>query len=131
MAASCGTSVERLGLGDRVEITGHVTPDELAALYRGAACLVHPSRYEGFGLPVLEAMASGTPVVASAAGSLPEVAGDAAILVEPGDPAALAAGIEQAIAERDRLVAAGLERASRFSWAETARLTLAVYRELL
>jgi glycosyltransferase involved in cell wall biosynthesis len=76
-------------------------------------------------------MASGTPVVASAAGALPEVAGDAAVLVEPGDPAALAAGIEQALAERDRLVTAGLERASRFSWTETARLTLAVYRELL
>ena len=124
-------AVERLGLRDRVEITGHVALDELAALYRGAACLVFPSRYEGFGLPVLEAMASGTPVVATAAGAVPEVAGDAAVLVEPGDPAALAAGIERALADRDRLVSAGLERARQFSWAETARLTLATYRELL
>ena len=62
---------------------------------------------------------------------MPEVAGDAAVLVEPGDPAALAAGIERALADRDRLVAAGLERARQFSWAETARLTLAAYRELL
>jgi glycosyltransferase involved in cell wall biosynthesis len=125
------SAIRRLGLEQRVELTGHLEREELAALYRGAACLVFPSRYEGFGLPVVEAMASGTPVVATATGAVPEVAGDAAVLVEPGDPAALAAGIEQAIAERDRLVAAGLERASRFSWAETARLTLAVYRELL
>ena len=76
-------------------------------------------------------MASGTPVVATAAGAVPEVAGDAAVLVEPGDPAALAAGIERALADRERLVAAGLERARQFSWAETARLTLAAYRELL
>jgi glycosyltransferase involved in cell wall biosynthesis len=125
------SAVQRLGLEERIELTGHVERDELATLYRGAACLVFPSRYEGFGLPVLEAMASGTPVVAASAGAVPEVAGDAAILVEPGDPAAIAAGIERALAERTRLVAAGLERARRFSWAETARRTLAVYRELL
>ena len=123
-------AVRRLGLGSRVEFAGHVEPEELAALYRGAACLVFPSRYEGFGLPVLEAMASGTPVVAAATGALPEIAGDAAVLVEPGDPAALAGGIEQALADRERLVAAGLERASRFKWADTARRTLDVYREL-
>ena len=76
-------------------------------------------------------MASGTPVVATTAGAVPEVAGDAAILVEPGDPEALAEGIRQALRDRERFVAAGLERAKRFSWAETARRTLAVYRELL
>ena len=76
-------------------------------------------------------MASGTPVVATAAGAVPEVAGDAAVLVEPDDHAALAAGIERALTDRDRLVAAGLERARQFSWAESARLTLAAYRELL
>jgi glycosyltransferase involved in cell wall biosynthesis len=120
-----------LGLAGRVELRGHVPQDELAALYRGADCLVFPSRYEGFGLPVLEAMASGTPVVATTAGALPEVAGDAAILVEERNPVALAGGIERAIADRERLRAAGLERASRYSWAETARRTLEVYRELL
>lgn len=123
-------TIRRLGLQDRVELTGHVERHELAALYRGAACLVFPSRYEGFGLPVVEAMASGTPVVAARTGAVPEVAGDAAVLVEPGDPVALAGGIERALADRDRLIAAGLERARRYSWAETARKTLDVYREL-
>jgi glycosyltransferase involved in cell wall biosynthesis len=124
-------AIRRLGLDRRVELAGHLEREELAGLYRGAACLVFPSRYEGFGLPVLEAMASGTPVVAAAAGAVPEVAGDAAVLVEPGDPAALAAGIERALSDRERLVAAGLVRARQFSWAETARLTLAAYREVL
>jgi glycosyltransferase involved in cell wall biosynthesis len=119
-----------LGLDGRVEFAGHVSRDELAALYRGAAGLVFPSRYEGFGLPVLEAMASGTPVVATRSSSIPEVAGDAAILIEP-DAAALAAGLERAVAERERLRAAGLERAAQFSWTETARRTADVYRELL
>jgi glycosyltransferase involved in cell wall biosynthesis len=122
---------EKLGLAGRVELRGHIAKDELAALYRGARCLVYPSRYEGFGLPIVEAMASGTPVVTTAAGATTEVAGDAAVIVEAGDVCALAGGIERALADRDRLVAAGLERARLYSWAETARRTLAVYRELL
>ncbi len=129
--AEAEQAVERNGLAGRVEFRGHVPQEELAALYRGAACLVFPSRYEGFGLPVVEAMASGTPVVATTAGALPEVAGGAAILVEERNPVALAGGIERAIADRERLVAAGLKRARLFTWAETARRTLAVYRELL
>jgi glycosyltransferase involved in cell wall biosynthesis len=123
-------AAQRNGLRRRVDFRGHVPQQELAALYRGAACLVFPSRYEGFGLPVLEAMASGTPVVATTAGALPEVAGDAAILVEERNPVALAGGIERALADRERLVAAGLERAKQFTWAETARRTLDVYRNL-
>jgi len=121
----------RLGLNGRVTFTGHVEKEQLAELYRGAVCLVFPSRYEGFGLPVVEAMASGTPVVAAASGSVPEVAGDAAVLVEPGNAAALAGGIERALADRERLVGAGLARAKRYNWAETAGRTLDVYRELL
>jgi glycosyltransferase involved in cell wall biosynthesis len=70
-------------------------------------------------------------VVATAAGSIPEIAGDAAVLVEPGDPVALAGGIERALSDRERLVRAGLERARLYSWAETARRTLSVYRELV
>ena len=110
------------------ELRGYVARDELARLYRGAACLVHPSRYEGFGLTVVEAMASGTPVVATPDAAVREVAGDAAVFAEPDE---LAAAIGRAIADRDRLVAAGLERARRYSWDETARRTVAVYRELL
>jgi alpha-1,3-rhamnosyl/mannosyltransferase len=112
--------------GARLE--GYVETERLAELYRGAACLVQSSRYEGFGLPVLEAMASGTPVVAVPDAALREVAGDAAVFV---DESALADGIRRAIAERDRLIAAGLERARAFSWRAAAERTLAVYREIL
>ena len=123
--------IARLGLERRVRFLGHVPKEELSAVYRGAACLVFPSRYEGFGLPVLEAMAVGTPVVASTAGALPEVAGDAAVLVPPRDPAALAEGVERALSDRDRLRKLGFERSRRFTWEETARRTAAVYEELL
>jgi glycosyltransferase involved in cell wall biosynthesis len=109
-------------------IAGYVAEDELVELYRGAACLIQPSRFEGFGLPVLEAMACGTPVVAVPEPALQEVAGDAAVWVEEHE---LGDGIRRAVAERDRLVAAGLERARLFSWPETARRTLEVYREVL
>jgi glycosyltransferase involved in cell wall biosynthesis len=110
------------------DVRGYVPKAELAQLYRGAAALVLPSRYEGFGLPVVEAMASGTPVVATPDEALREVAGDAAVFAEPR---ALADAVRAALEDRERLVAAGLERARRFSWDETARRTLAVYRELL
>jgi glycosyltransferase involved in cell wall biosynthesis len=112
--------------GARVE--GHVDTGRLADLYRGAACLVQASRYEGFGLPVLEAMASGTPVVAVREPALEEVAGDAALVVGEHE---LADGIRRALSERERLVAAGLERVRRFSWRASAERTLAVYREIL
>jgi glycosyltransferase involved in cell wall biosynthesis len=110
------------------DVRGYVEKEDLARLYRGAAALVLPSRYEGFGLPVLEAMACGTPVVAADDPAMREVAGEAALYAQPAE---LAAAIRQAIAERDRLVAAGFARAARFSWDETARRTLAVYREAL
>jgi alpha-1,3-rhamnosyl/mannosyltransferase len=110
------------------DVRGYVDRDELVELYRGAAALVMPSRYEGFGLPVVEAMATATPVVAAPDEALREVADDAAVFVEPGD---LAAGVRRALAERDTLVAAGLRRAAAFTWDETARRTLAVYREVL
>jgi len=110
------------------DLRGYVSQDELVELYRGAAALVLPSRYEGFGLPVLEAMATGTPVVATADEALREVAGDAALYAPPER---LGDALRRAVADRDRLVAAGLERARGFTWAETARRTLAVYREVL
>jgi glycosyltransferase involved in cell wall biosynthesis len=110
------------------DVRGYVERDELAGLYRGAAALVLPSRHEGFGLPVLEAMASGTPVVAAPDPALREVAGDAALFAEPAE---LADAIRRAVAERPALVAAGLERVRAFTWEETARRTAAVYREVL
>jgi glycosyltransferase involved in cell wall biosynthesis len=110
------------------QLEGYVTPERLADLYRGAVCLVQSSWYEGFGLPVLEAMACGTPVVAVREPALVEVAGDAAVFVDEGG---LADGIRKARAERDRLVAAGLVRARDFSWRAAAEKTLGVYREVL
>jgi glycosyltransferase involved in cell wall biosynthesis len=112
--------------GARLE--GYVDTARLTELYRGAACLVQSSRYEGFGLPVVEAMATGTPVVAVPDPALREVAGEAAVFADADD---LATGIRTALAERDRLVAAGLERARAFSWRTAAERTLAVYREIL
>ena len=109
-------------------LRGYVDKAELAELYRGAACLVLPSRYEGFGLPVLEAMACGTPVVAAADPALREVAGDAAVYAD-GD--GFADAVRRALGERDRLVRAGLARARRFSWEQTAWRTVAVYRDAI
>ncbi len=108
---------------------GRVSDERLAELYRGARCLVWPSFYEGFGMPVLEAMACGTPVVTSAGGATEETAGDAAVLVDPSDPTSIAAGIEEAESRRDELVRLGLERAKAFSWDRAAEATAAVYRE--
>jgi glycosyltransferase involved in cell wall biosynthesis len=115
--------------GDGVRWLGELPDEELARLYRGARCLVSASLYEGFGLPILEAMASGTPVVTSDRGAMAEVAGGAAVLVDPLDPEAIAAGIREAEARRRELAAAGLEQARKFSWREAARATAAVYRE--
>ena len=110
------------------KVEGYVPAERLAELYRGAACLVQSSRYEGFGLPVVEAMASGTPVVAVPDAALVEVAGDAAVVV---DEARLADGIRKAVAESERLRAAGLARAAAFSWEGTAEATVRVYLEAL
>jgi glycosyltransferase involved in cell wall biosynthesis len=118
--------IEERGLEDRVHLTGHVAEKHLRALYAGAHLFAFPSLYEGFGLPVLEAMASGTPVVCSSSSSLPEVAGDAAILADPKDEEAWFASLGRALSDaplRDRLRQAGLARAREFSWrASVARV---------
>jgi glycosyltransferase involved in cell wall biosynthesis len=114
----------------RIEHTGVVTADDLEVLYRHASAFVYPSLYEGFGLPVLEAMARGVPTVTSNSSSLPEVAGDAAILVDPHSVDELADAITRIVTDTDlaaRLSVEGTARAASFSWDETARLTLAAY----
>jgi glycosyltransferase involved in cell wall biosynthesis len=109
---------------------GEVPDAELARLLRGARCIVYASLYEGFGLPVLEAMASGTPAVTSRGGALEEVAGGAAVLVDPLHSESIAAGIAQAAARRDELVPRGLERAREFTWSRAADGVEALWKEL-
>jgi len=105
----------------RIRLLGHVPDDELPNLYAGASAFVLPSRYEGFGLPVLEAMASGVPVVAADRAALPETAGGAAVLADPDDPEALADAIATALRDGPQLRARGLRHAARFSWDATAK----------
>jgi glycosyltransferase involved in cell wall biosynthesis len=124
-------SIAALGLEGDVRFTGRVPDEDLPAYYAGAACLVLPSRYEGFGFPPLEAMACACPAIVSSTGALPELAGDAALVVDPRDPRALARAIAALLSDdclRRELVERGLRRARRFSWERTAEETLAVYR---
>ena len=109
---------------------GRVDDEQLAALYRGARCLVFPSLYEGFGIPVLEAMACGTPVVTTRGGATEEVSGGAAVLVDPLDAAAIAAGIDEAESRREDLRRQGLERAQQFTWTRVADAVESLWREL-
>ena len=114
----------------RIRVLGYVPEADLAALMTGAAAVVYASTYEGFGLPIIEAMACGAPVVTSAVSSMPEVAGDAGILVDPFDPSSIAAGIVTALHADDAVRALARKQASRFSWAATAAATAAQYDAL-
>jgi glycosyltransferase involved in cell wall biosynthesis len=124
----------KLGVAADVHLLSWVTPEELEGLYAAALCLACPSLHEGFGLPVLEAMARGVPVACSGRGALAEVAGDAAVLFDPLAPSSIAAAIDQILtdqAESGRLRSAGLERANSFTWRATAEGTLAAYASAL
>jgi glycosyltransferase involved in cell wall biosynthesis len=129
-AGELAAAVEASGVADRILLPGYVAEADKAALLTGADVFAYPSRYEGFGLPVLEAMACGTPVVTTTGGSLPEVAGDAATLIEPGDTAALAAAIAKLAADpaaREDAAARGRRRAAAFTWDRCGELTAAAY----
>lgn len=127
-------AVASRGLGDAVRIAGYVDEADLPRLYRTADALAFPSLYEGFGLPVLEAMAAGCPVLTSATSSLPEVAGDAAVLVDPASADAIADGLVKILTDaalRERLAAAGRRRAAGFPWGPFAARHLAIWRDLV
>jgi glycosyltransferase involved in cell wall biosynthesis len=115
--------------GPRIRRLGYVSDEELARLYRGAEVVAYPSRFEGFGIPVIEAMACGAPVAVSAHESLDEASGDAAVRADPEDPDAFAAGIERARSERERLVPLGREHVKAFSWRGVGEIFLRGYEE--
>ena len=126
-------AMDEAGAADAIVRLGAVNEDRLHALYRSATALVYPSRYEGFGLPLLEAMASGTPVLASREASIPEVVGDAALLLDADDTSGWMDAIIRVVndeALRARMAAAGTARAATFTWTRTARTTMNVYRRL-
>ncbi|MBK6428819.1 MAG: glycosyltransferase family 4 protein [Blastocatellia bacterium] len=126
--------IRALGLSDHVVTTGWTESSDIPALYAGADLVLFPSLHEGFGLPVVEGMASGVPVVASNVCSIPEVGGDAILTFDPSNLDDIVATAERALFDpstRAVLVERGLERAARFTWTEAARKTAAVYRELL
>ena len=117
-------------VADSIVRTGFVSDGERTALVEASAAFAYVSLYEGYGLPIIEAMAAGAPVVTSNLSSMPEAAGGAAVLVDPLDPREIAAGIEAAIAQREQLVEAGRRRAARVSWERTAEATSAVYQQV-
>lgn len=127
-------AVHQSRVRDVVRFLGFVPAESLKVFYRSAEAFVFPSLYEGFGLPPLEAMASGTPVISSGVSSLPEVVGDAAMIVKPENVFDIARGIKEVLLDdelRQSLVVRGLEQAKRFSWFDTARQVLATYKDVL
>ncbi len=134
MKRVCDSVVKEEGLEERVIFTGFITDEELDILLRNADCLVYPSLYEGFGIPILEAMRMGTPVITSNIGGTAEVAGDAAILVDPYNIEELSSAMAELIhdgALRRELCAKGRKKASAYSWAETAKRYLELYNEII
>jgi glycosyltransferase involved in cell wall biosynthesis len=125
---------EQLGLGDAVRFAGYVADEDLVYLYSAAEVFVLPSLLEGFGLPVIEAMACGAPVLASCRGALPEVVGQAGVLFDPDRPGDLHDGLRRLLTDsalRERLRTLGPHRAAEFSWDHAARKALAAFRSLV
>ncbi len=126
--------IEQLSIGKHVMVLGYLSDEELASVYRQSYLFVMPSLYEGFGLPLLEAMSMGVPVVTSNISSLPEVVGDNAVMVDPNNVKSIKDGIEEVLIDtelKDRLSKTGLDRAKLFSWEKAAKETLAVFEESL
>ena len=126
--------IEELGLEGRVQFTGYLPQDDLPMVYNLASLFVYPTKYEGFGLPALEAMACGTPVVTTAISSLPEIVGDAGLLIPPGDEQALASAMAEVLHDStlfNQLRTRGLQRSEHFTWERTAQQTLKVYQQVL
>ena len=130
VAGAAGWGDVDVPAGADVRFVGFVPHGDLPALYAAATVFAYPSLQEGFGMPILESMVAGTPVVTSRGGATEEAAGGAAVLVDPSDPVSIAAGVTEAIADRDRLVELGRQRASGASWERAAELTVAAYREV-
>lgn len=127
-------TAEKLNLKPYVHFTGNIPEADLPGIYNGADLFIYPSLYEGFGLPVLEAMACGTPVITSNTSSLPEVAGEAALLVDPYNVEEIAAAMRYVLDDPDlaqELRIRGLERAKEFTWEKTARQTISIYEKVL
>jgi len=121
---------KKVGNPAHVNVLGFVAEDDLPALYSSATVFCYPSLYEGFGFPVLEAMACGTPVVTSNISSLPEVTGDAAILVDPTNIESIKSGIEQSLSMREKMIKKGILRAKKFSWEHSATQVMQIYEKL-
>ena len=124
--------VRKLKMEKRIILLGHIPDEELVLLYNGASLMVYPSLYEGFGLPILEAMACGCPVICSNTSSMPEVAGDAAILISPEDEKDLAEAIDNVMQDESlsqQLIKSGVTRVSEFSWNNTARETMSIFEK--
>jgi glycosyltransferase involved in cell wall biosynthesis len=129
-----GQAIARHGLERLVHLPGYIDDADMPAVYSGADAFIYPSLYEGFGIPLLEAMACGTPVIAARAASIPEVAGKAAEFVDPRDVQSMAGGIQRVLGDplrAEELRVAGFERAGRFTWERTARETAALYRRVV
>ncbi len=127
----CRQKIEELGIGERIIFCDYVNDEELVILYNLAEAFIYPSFYEGFGLPVLEAMSCGVPVICSQISSLPEVAEYAGIYIDPSDIGSIKAALSDALKNKESLSARSLKQAGKFSWEKTAAETINVYKEVL